>query len=158
MKKQLFVALAALAIVASCNKKTEETTTTTTTVEATPPVIIDSVPPTTTDAAANVPGFTSIDPAAWAGTYSGVVPMADAAGNNMSLKLNTDKTYSIENDVNGIKSTDTGNWSIDANGRIITLNLAADPVPARFVMQDNALVRVDDAGNPQTPETRLVKN
>ncbi len=124
MKKTLLsISILSIALMA-CAKPTHNTTddikaNSSTTTNTSSPVSVDT----------SHSAQTSLD---WFGEYKGVLPCADCEGIETELKLNSDKTYELEQEYKGGKGDGTkskvkGTFSFDpANPSIISLDQAAD--------------------------------
>ncbi|HLQ99269.1 MAG TPA: copper resistance protein NlpE [Sphingobacterium sp.] len=84
----------------------------------------------------------------WAGTYEGTLPCADCPGIKMELKINSDETYSLYQEYleRDMKGTETGTFSWDEDGNIVTLT-NEDGREDLYQVGENQLFRLDPEGN-----------
>ena len=84
----------------------------------------------------------------WAGTYTGLIPAADAPGINVTITLNPDLTYEMRYeyiDHPDSNFTDTGAFTWDKDGSVIKLDAAI--VPPYYKVGENQLTQLDMEGN-----------
>ncbi|MEH6422055.1 copper resistance protein NlpE, partial [Pseudomonas sp. CGJS7] len=117
---QKLLALACLAALAlsACNKPAEPAA------PAETPKAAEAAPAAEPAPAAEAPkpGF---DAAAFAGTFSGVVPCADCSGIDTKIEFKADGSYTIEETYQGEKgepSKGDGNWTAEEDGKRLRLD------------------------------------
>jgi uncharacterized lipoprotein NlpE involved in copper resistance len=93
---------------------------------------------------------------AWAGTYAGVTPAADAEGIEVTLALNADETYSLEYRYvgkDGEAFTHAGKFGWNPEKSIVILGAESeDDFPKRYKIGENTLTQLDLAGDEITGE------
>ena len=95
----------------------------------------------------------------WNGTYKGTLPCADCAGIDMTITLNQDGTYVLEEsyqDKDGSQSKSEGQFFWDANGSIITLT--NEDVPNQYFVGENVLMPLDMNGEKLTGDLAPLYN
>jgi uncharacterized lipoprotein NlpE involved in copper resistance len=86
----------------------------------------------------------------WAGVYQGVVPCADCAGIETTLRLAADGTYELSLQYLGKSTTpfsSKGSFEWRQNGRAIELQ-TNDGTPRFFRVEENQLRQLDTRGQP----------
>lgn len=84
----------------------------------------------------------------WAGTYEGTLPCADCPGIKMELKINSDETYSLYQELldTDMKGTENGTFAWDeASGLIVLKN--NDGREDLYQLEGNQIFRLDPDGN-----------
>lgn len=90
----------------------------------------------------------------WAGTYSGVIPCADCAGIELTIKLTSKGTYVVQGEYIGKADsyfTKSGSFSWSETGNEITL-VGIENEPNRYLVHENKLVQLDLDGKLITGE------
>ncbi|WP_343665070.1 copper resistance protein NlpE [Chryseobacterium mucoviscidosis] len=84
----------------------------------------------------------------WDGTYEATVPCADCPGIKTTLVLNKDKTFKITEEYleRNSKNEDTGMFTWDSTGSIITLNGKTSKY--KYKVGENTLTQLDMEGKP----------
>lgn len=84
----------------------------------------------------------------WAGTYEGTLPCEDCPGIKMELKINSDETYSLYQELLGtdMKGTETGTFRWNEEGSILTL-INEDGREDLYQVGENQIFRLDPDGN-----------
>lgn len=88
----------------------------------------------------------------WAGTYAGVIPCADCAGIELTIKLTSGGGYVVQGEYIGKPDsyfTKSGSFSWNENGNEITL-VGIEDGAKRYLVQENKLVQLDLAGKKIT--------
>ena len=127
MKKILGFAMLTVALVACGGNKNEQDTA------ADSARIADSIAQVEAAAAADVERFV--------GTYTGLIPAADAEGFDVKLVLNADRTFALEEVAKGGKedgsgSTNSGTFTI--SGDTVSLAREGEVSPLRLVLNATA--------------------
>lgn len=89
----------------------------------------------------------------WAGTYEGTLPCADCPGIKLTLTVNANKTYALQQEYleRDVKNAEQGSFSWDEKGSIITLKNEAGREDM-YQVGENELYRLDPDGNRITGE------
>lgn len=84
----------------------------------------------------------------WAGTYEGTLPCEDCPGIKMELKINSDETYSLYQELLGtdMKGTETGTFSWSEEGNMVSLQ-HEDGREDLYQVGENQIFRLDPDGN-----------
>lgn len=84
----------------------------------------------------------------WAGTYEGTLPCEDCPGIKVELKINSDETYALHQELleTDMKGTETGTFTWDEEGGIITLK-NQDGREDLYQLGENQIIRLDPNGN-----------
>jgi uncharacterized lipoprotein NlpE involved in copper resistance len=83
----------------------------------------------------------------WAGVYTGMIPAADGPGIDVWITLRYDETYELKShyiDKEDADFTDTGTFTWDQTGSIVTLNDAR--FAANWKVGENTLTMLDSEG------------
>ena len=95
----------------------------------------------------------------WNGTYKGTLPCADCAGIDMTITLNQDGTYVLEEsyqDKEDGQSKSEGQFTWDANGSIVTLT--NEDAPNQYFVGENVLMKLDMNGEKVTGDLAPLYN
>ena len=158
MKQFILPVLIAGLALTSC-KKTEEVKTDDAAVTET----ASAPDPATTESTATVPvrdtTETSVD---WNGTYTGKIPCADCPGIETKLTLNSDKTYTLDENYlekKDGKFSEKGTFTWSPDGSFITLNNGEkDGIQKVFFVGENQVFQAEKVGDRSAkPEYRLEK-
>ena len=89
----------------------------------------------------------------WAGTYEGTLPCADCPGIQLTLTINSDKTYSLQQEYleRDVANAEKGTFTWNENGSIITLKNEAGREDL-YQVGENEIYRLDPDGNRITGE------
>lgn len=95
-----------------------------------------------------VDGHTSQNALDWAGTYEGTLPCADCPGIKIELTINSDQTFSMYQEYleRDVKGTETGTFSWDEGGNVVTLTTESGREDL-YQVGENRLYRLDPEGN-----------
>ncbi|WP_281232580.1 copper resistance protein NlpE [Flavobacterium gelatinilyticum] len=84
----------------------------------------------------------------WPGTYKGTIPCADCEGIEQEIILNEDKTFSVKSTYLGKgkdnKFTETGTFSWDKTGSIITTVTKDKSSTISYKVGQNILIQLDN--------------
>ncbi|MGD1892103.1 MAG: copper resistance protein NlpE N-terminal domain-containing protein [Cyclobacteriaceae bacterium] len=86
----------------------------------------------------------------WDGTYTGKLPCADCAGIKTVIQLASDQTYTMRTRYEGKSDTtfmQQGTFSWNKEGSQIQLDDLAGSHPAQYLVGENILFQLDQAGN-----------
>lgn len=155
--KQIFWAMAAVAVFTACNNAEEAKTTnadsSTVVVEPTP-VTVDT---TTVKDPGNHTAENSLD---YEGAYTGTVPCASCEGIETTINLNKDKTFTLNEVYKGGKEGGTfdAKGTYEVNGNIATLKFDGADADRKmaFHVGENQLFMLD--ANGKIVEGDLAKN
>ena len=83
----------------------------------------------------------------WNGTYQGTLPCADCSGIDISITLNQDGTYMLEQSYQGkedgqLKSEGQFSWNESGN----TVTLSSEDAPNQYFVGENMLMKLDMNG------------
>ncbi|CAM2979992.1 copper resistance protein NlpE [Vibrio mytili] len=95
----------------------------------------------------------------WNGTYKGTLPCADCSGIDITLTLNQDGTYVLEQSYqekdNG-QTKSEGSFTWGENGSVITLN--NETAPNQYFVGENVLMKLDINGEKVSGEMAPLYN
>ncbi|MDC0610589.1 copper resistance protein NlpE [Vibrio sp.] len=87
----------------------------------------------------------------WQGTYKGTLPCADCDGIETTLTLNSDETYTLEENYLGKKDgqiDSKGSFTWDKSGTIVTLQNDKGDTPVEYSVSENQITKLDNNGEP----------
>ncbi|MDR9829057.1 copper resistance protein NlpE [Vibrio sp. FNV 38] len=87
----------------------------------------------------------------WFGTYQGTLPCADCAGIDITLILNMDGSYALDEQYEGKSDghfESTGNFSWNETGTIVSLDNKS--LPNQFFVAEGRLIKLDMNGEKVT--------